>query len=75
MPIIDVAEWEKYCTLPIQNPLPTLTSGRVEWWAHRLSEFPSLAPIRLLLKGREKKREMMKKFGGEEKIGENYGKL
>ena len=35
----------KYATMRAPVPLPLTTSGRVDWWAHRLDQFPTLAPI------------------------------
>ena len=43
--MVDPVEYERYFTLDAPMPLPQTTSGRVDWWAHRLSQFPSLAPI------------------------------
>ena len=45
IPSLNVAEWEKYITLPPQVPPPSTTLGCVEWWKTRAGEFPTLAPI------------------------------
>ena len=45
IPLVDIPEWEKYMTLPPQQPAPTTTSGRVEWWRSRVTDFPNLAPV------------------------------
>ena len=45
IPLVNETEWEKYITLPPQVPAPTSTSGRIEWWKNRLSDFSTLAPV------------------------------
>ena len=44
IPLIDASEWDRFLTLPAQQPAPTSTGGRVEWWLSRLGDFPKLAP-------------------------------
>lgn len=45
IPSVDIAEYEKYLTLPCQVPALTTTQGRVDWWKSRLDLFPKLAPL------------------------------
>lgn len=45
IPLVDSAEWERYIVLPAQQPAPTTTEGRVQWWKVRLQDFPTLAPV------------------------------
>ena len=44
-PLVPAEEWEKYIILPAQQPPPTTTAGRVEWWKNRLGDFPVLGPL------------------------------
>ena len=44
IPLIDTTEWDRYLTLPAQQPAPSSTAGRVQWWLTRMAEFPKLAP-------------------------------
>ena len=45
IPLVDPSEWDRYLSLPKQDPAPTTTAGRVQWWLSRLTQFPNLAPI------------------------------
>ena len=45
IPLINAQEWERYITMPTQQPPPSTTAGPVHWWKSRLADFPSLAPV------------------------------
>lgn len=45
IPMVDTSEWEKYITMPKQEPAPTTTEGRIQWWKQRIASFPKLAPV------------------------------
>ena len=45
IPLVDTAEWERYITMPKQEPAPTTMEGRVQWWKQRVGSFPKLAPV------------------------------
>ena len=45
VPLVNREEWEHYITLPTQQPAPSSTSGRIDWWKSRLADFPTLAAV------------------------------
>ena len=45
VPLVNGEEWERYLTLPAQQPAPSSIAGRISWWKARLADFPALAPV------------------------------